>query len=167
MMNNKALVPGSFDPITVGHLDIIKRASALFDEIIVLVTNNSAKKTLFDIEQRVALVKDAVKDIPNVTVDCDNRLLVDYMKNNGIAVQVKGIRNEKDFSYENELFGIYNKISEYKYSNPTETLFMPSKPEYFAVSSTFVREMIKYNEDFSYLVPNAVLLQEILDKKVR
>lgn len=166
-MSKKAVVPGSFDPITLGHLDIIKRAAVLFDEVVVLVTNNSSKKTVFNIEQRVALVRDAVKDISNVKADCDDGLLVDYMISNRIDVQVKGVRNDKDFSYESELFGIYNTISENKFSSFCETLFMPSKPEFLSLSSTFVREMLKYGEDCSYLVPNSAMLCDFYAKNVK
>lgn len=166
-MSKKAIIPGSFDPITLGHLDIIKRAAELFDEVIVLVTNNSSKKTLFNIEQRVALVRDAVCGISNVRADCDNGLLVDYIASNKIDVQIKGVRGESDFSYESELFGIYNKISENKYNGFCETLFMPTKPEFAHVSSTFVREMLKYGEDCSYLVPNYALLCENYTKNVK
>ena len=166
-MSKKAIIPGSFDPITLGHLDIIKRASELFDEVIVLVTNNSSKKTLFNIEQRVSLVRDAIAGLLNVRADCDNGILVDYIVSNKIDVQIKGVRGESDFCYESELFGIYNSISKNKYSAFCETLFMPAKPEHTHISSTFVREMLKYGEDTSYLVPNNEMLYGFYAKNVK
>jgi len=102
---SKALIPGSFDPITNGHLDIIRRTSSLFDEVIVLVSKNASKNYMLCSKKRTALVEDAVKELPNVTVMCYDGLLVDFAAENGIDVTVKGIRNDKDYSYEENMAG--------------------------------------------------------------
>lgn len=157
-----AILPGSYDPITNGHLDIIKRVSQMFDNVIVLVANNSEKNYLFSAENRTLLVKDAVKSISNVTVDYTDGMLVDYIANNNRPIIVKGIRNEVDFLYEKQMAEFNSDLSFEKYGFNAETLFLISKPEFNDVSSTKVRTLISENKDYKNLVPNSVLLASLL-----
>lgn len=160
MKDNKtsAVIPGSYDPITCGHLDLIIRASKLFDEVTVLICVNSSKRGFVDAETRKILCEDAVCDIPNVKVDVCGGLFADYCHNNGINVVVKGIRNLADFSYETELKQYNDCIFSDKYGYIPETVFLPSSSEFSHCSSTFIREMLKYNENVDKYVPNSKLL---------
>jgi len=153
-----AVIPGSYDPITNGHLDLIIRASKLFDEVTVLICVNSSKRGFVDVEIRKILCEDAVKDLSNVKVDVCGGLFADYCHNNGINAVIKGIRNLTDYSYESELKQYNDCIFKDKYEDVPETIFIPSSAEFSHCSSTFVREMLKYNEDVTKYVPNAKLL---------
>lgn len=157
-----AILPGSYDPITNGHLDIIKRVSQMFDNVIVLVANNSEKNYLFSAENRTLLVKDAVKSISNVTVDYTDGMLVDYIANNNRPIIVKGIRNEVDFLYEKQMSEFNMNFSFENYGFHAETLFLISKPEFNDVSSTKVRTLISENKDYKNFVPNSDLLASLL-----
>lgn len=160
-MSNKrtlAVIPGSYDPITNGHLDLIIRASKLFDEVTVLLCVNSSKRGFVDTETRKMLCEDAVKDLKNVRVDVCGGLFADYCHDNGINVVVKGIRNLSDYSYESELMLYNDRIFKDKNYNVPETVFLPSSHELSYCSSTFVREMLKYNENVEKHVPNVKLL---------
>lgn len=157
-----AILPGSYDPITNGHLDIIKRVSQMFDNVIVLVANNSEKNYLFSAENRTLLVKDAVKSISNVTVDYTDGMLVDYIANNNRPIIVKGIRNEVDFLYEKQMAEFNSDLSFEKYGFNAETLLLISKPEFNEISSTKVRTLISERKDYKNLVPNSHLLTSLL-----
>lgn len=146
-----AIYPGTFDPITLGHLDIIQRVSRLFDKLVVSVVMNIDKNPLFDIEQRVELIKKVVADIPNVEVTCSIELLADFAKNYENPVIIKGLRNHIDYEYETTM-AVFNK----KLNPQLETFFITSKLEYTYVSSTAVRQLALYGADLSEYVPGAV-----------
>ena len=147
----KAVCPGSFDPITNGHLDVIERASGLFDEVIIAVLANSTKTGLFTIAERLSLAKDAVSHIPNVKVDTWSGLLVDYCKANKIGAIVKGLRAVSDFDYELQMAQMNLQLK------GVDTLLMATKPAYSFLSSSLVREIARYGGDVSSLVPGGVL----------
>lgn len=142
-----AVYPGSFDPVTFGHLDIIKRSAAIFDKLIVAVSVNSEKKAMFTMEERVEFIKNAVKDYENVEVHLLNGLLVDYAKEAGASVIIKGLRAVSDFEYEFQM-ALTNK----KICPEIETLFMMTAQEYSYLSSSIVKEIAKYNGNIDYLV---------------
>ena len=157
-----ALVPGSYDPITLGHLDIITRVSSLFDRVIVLVSPNSAKNYMFDEQTSAELAKDAVKNLKNVSVDIYGGLLADYSHNNKVDVIVKGIRNSADYEYENNMALSNTRLYDDIYSGQLETLFMPCSPHYSYISSTLARVMIKRGCNLSEIIPNENLLKSFL-----
>ncbi len=147
----RAICPGSFDPVTVGHLDVIRRAAALFDEVIVLVAVNSAKKTMFTAEQRVEQLRLATGDIPGVRVECFDGLLAAYARENGVCALVKGVRNAQDLEYEQPM------AHANRYLNETlETVLLPANPAVSWISSTIVREMLRYHQNISEMVPAGV-----------
>jgi pantetheine-phosphate adenylyltransferase len=147
----KAVCPGSFDPITNGHIDVIERASGLFDQVVIAVLANSSKTGLFSIEERLILAKDAVAHIPNVTVDTWSGLLVDYCKANNIGAIIKGLRAVSDFDYELQMAQMNLQLK------GVDTLLMATKPAYSFLSSSLVREIARYGGDVSALVPTGVL----------
>ena len=153
----KAIYPGSFDPITNGHLDIIKRSANLFDELVIGVLNNSAKNPLFSIDERVNIIKELTKDIPNVAVDSFDGLLVDYAASVDASVVIRGLRAVTDFEYELQIAQT-NKVEYPK----LETLFMTSSLQYSYLSSTIVREFASYGGDITKFVPESIipLIQE-------
>ena len=155
---SRALIPGSYDPITVGHLDIIKRTAALFDEVIVLVSKNSTKNYMLCSQKRATLVEDAVKKLHNVRVAIYDGLLVDFAKTNEVDVTVKGIRNDKDYQYEESMAGTNMLLSRKLYGRDFETMYLPCSKEYADVSSTVVRMLLANEGDVSGLVPNGELL---------
>lgn len=147
-----AVYPGSFDPITNGHLDIIRRASKLYDRLIVGVLNNMNKKPMFSAEERKELIDRVTEDIPNVTCDVFSGLLVDFAKNNGATVIVKGLRTVADFEYEFQM-ALLNKAL-----NPEfETMFLMTDTKYSYISSSMVKEVAKYNGELNGLVPQQVI----------
>jgi len=152
----KAVCPGSFDPITNGHLDVIERASGLFDEVTIAVLVNSSKSGLFTIEERIKMAKDASTHLPNVKVDTWSGLLVDYCKSHDIRAIVKGLRAVSDFDYELQMAQMNLQLK------GVDTLLMATKPAYSFLSSSLVREIARYGGDVSALVPAGVLnaLQE-------
>ena len=153
-----AVYPGSFDPITNGHLDIVKRASRLYDKVIVGVLNNSSKKPMFSSMERKEMIDENIKDMPNVTCDVFSGLLVDFAKQNGATVIVKGLRTVADFEYEFQL-ALLNKAL-----NPEfETMFMMTDSKYSYISSSVVKDVAKYNGELDGLVPQNVILK-IKDK---
>ena len=153
-----AICPGSFDPITLGHLNIIRRASRIFDNVVVVVMVNSEKKTpLFTLEERVELIERVVKRLPNVKVDTSSRLLADYAKQFEGAVLVKGLRAVSDYESEAQMALINKKM------NPNlETVFLTSSEKYTYISSSVVKEMARYGTDLRKFVP-----MEILDDVIR
>lgn len=159
---SRALVPGSYDPITVGHLDIIKRTASLFDEVVVLVSKNTSKNYMLCSEKRAMLVEDAVKKLHNVRVAIYDGLLVDFAKTNDIDVTVKGIRNDKDYQYEESMAGTNMLLSRKLYGRDFETMYLPCSKEYADVSSTVIRMILSNDGDVSGLVPNAELLMNTI-----
>lgn len=155
---SRALIPGSYDPITLGHLDIIKRTANLFDEVVVLVSKNSSKNYMLCSEKRAMLVENAVKKLHNVRVAIYDGLLVDFAKANDIDVTVKGIRNDKDYQYEESMAATNMLLSRKLYGRDFETMYLPCSKEYADVSSTIVRMILSNDGDISGLVPNEELL---------
>lgn len=151
----KAIIPGSFDPITNGHLDIIKRAAGIFDEVYVVIFINPDKKYLFSMEERELFIELAVKeclaDHKNIKVAYDDGYVVDFMKRHGIDVIVKGVRDEKDFTYEADMAKINKSLYE-----KAETLLLVSDEEYREISSTKVRELIIHRQSIKKFVPAPV-----------
>lgn len=159
---SKALLPGSYDPITVGHLDIIKRCSKMFDEVVVLIAKNAQKNYMLCSEKRATLVYDAVKELPNVKVDVFDGLLVEYAFHNNIDVTVKGIRNNADYQYEQNMAVTNEKLSQSLYCKSFETLFLQCSDSLSGVSSSLVRLILAKDGDLSNLVPNPELLKSTL-----
>ena len=147
----KAIYPGSFDPITNGHLNIINRASKLYDELIVLVAISPAKKPFFSIEEKVNMIKDSVKDLPNVKVDFYEGLVVDYASKNNVQVLVRGLRAVSDFEYEFQLAAANRFIN-----NEIEMVFFMANSENNFISSSMIKEMALAGQDVSSLVPPMV-----------
>ncbi len=155
----RAIYPGSFDPVTLGHLNIIKRAAAMFDELIVCVSVNSSKSSgLFTPEERVELIRKVTEDIPNVRVDCSRDLLAAYAKKNRARVLVKGLRAVSDYEAEIQMAMINAKL----YSK-LDTVFLYTSPKYAYLSSTVVKEMARYGADLSDFVPRQII-QNVQDK---
>lgn len=148
-----AVYPGSFDPMTLGHLDIIKRASKMFDHLTVSVLDNKAKNALFSVEERVSILKEATKDIPNVSVDSFSGLLVDYTKQKDIHVSVRGLRAVTDFEYELQIAQTNRKLSD----GSLDTVFLTTSLEYAYLSSSSVKEIAAFHGDISQLVPDFVV----------
>lgn len=148
----KAVYPGSFDPVTFGHEDMIKRSAAIVDELIVGVLNNSEKNSLFSVGERVSMLKELTKDIPNVTVDSFDGLLVDYMKESGATIIVRGLRAVTDFEYELQIAQTNHEIYE-----QIETIFLTTRLEYAYLSSTIVKEVASYGGDISRFVPQQII----------
>ncbi len=149
----KVVYPGSFDPITLGHLDIIKRAASLFDELIISVLNNKEKMPLFSVEERVKILKKVTADLPNVKVDSFSGLLVEYAKENDISVAVRGLRTTNDFEYELQIAQTNDMLS----GGKLETIFLTANPEYSFISSSAVREIASFGGNVSSCVPDDVL----------
>jgi pantetheine-phosphate adenylyltransferase len=147
----KAVFPGSFDPPTYGHLNIIERARGIFEELYVVVAVNSDKSYLFSPEERVNLLKDLLKDYPNVSVHICDTLIVDFAKKFGCRVLVRGVRSVPDFSYEFEL-SIINKSLD----PSIETFIMPTDPRYFVLRSSAIKELVVFNGDLTGMVPPSV-----------
>lgn len=146
-----AVYPGSFDPITYGHLDIIQRGSRVFDRLIVAVLHNSSKKPLFTLEERMRLIREVTRDIPNVEVDCFEGLLVDYIRSIKADVILRGLRAISDFEYELQIASINREMN-----NEAETLFMMTNNKYSFLSSSIVKEFAQYGADVGELVPGVV-----------
>lgn len=155
---SKAVYPGSFDPFSNGHLDIVKRASKLFDEIHVLVSNNIFKKTIFSTEERINLIKKCTTDIPNLVITSFDGLVVNYCKDNEISIIIRGLRNYSDYEAEFSLYQ-YNKDI---YPNVETILLLPSTKTQF-VSSSAIKELLNFNCDISKYVPKEIK-QDIIDK---
>ncbi|MBQ8327351.1 MAG: pantetheine-phosphate adenylyltransferase [Lachnospiraceae bacterium] len=147
-----AIYPGSFDPITYGHLDIIKRSAEIFDELIVAVLDNKAKTPLFSVEERVKILQEATKDIPNVKVDSFSGLLIEYAKKKDIHVSIRGLRAITDFEYELQIAQTNSKLS----GGALDTIFLTTSLEYAYLSSSSVKEIASFNGDISQCVPDFV-----------
>lgn len=155
-----AIYPGSFDPITLGHLNIIRRAAYIFDKVVVCVMVNSAKQTLFTLEERMDLILRSTARFPNVTVDTSASLLAEYAKTHEGAVIVKGLRAISDFESEFQMATINKKI------NPDlDTLFLTASEKYTYLSSTIVKEMARYGADIREFVPFEIIDDVITKSK--
>ena len=151
--------PGTFDPITNGHLDIIKRATKIFDKLYVLVATNINKKTLFSVDERINLIKEVTKDIENVEVVSSSLLTVDFAKQVGASAMIRGLRMVSDFEYELQL-ATFNK----HLNDDIETVFIMSSHEYSFLSSSTVKEIASYSSDISTFVPEVVV--NVLKEKI-
>ena len=148
----RAIYPGSFDPVTYGHLDIIHRSAKIFDELIVGVLNNVQKSPLFSVEERVKILKEVTKDLPNVKVEQFSGMLVEYAKQNDIQVNVRGLRSMTDFEYEMQIAQYNNQLS----NGSLETVFMATNPAFSYISSSGVREVAGFKGDLSPYTPETV-----------
>ncbi len=156
----RAVCPGSFDPVTNGHVDVIYRAAALYDELVVAVLVNPGKAGLFSVEDRIELIRDAVADLPHVTVDSFEGLLVDYCRVHDIPVIVKGLRAIGDFDYELQMAQMNRELA------GVETLFVPTAPQVGHLSSSLVKQIATFGGDVSRLVPKGVL-DRLLQERAR
>ncbi|MFJ5761716.1 pantetheine-phosphate adenylyltransferase [Neobacillus sp. NPDC093182] len=157
-MASIAVCPGSFDPITYGHLDIIRRGAKVFDKVYVSVMNNSSKNPLFSVEERINLIKEVTKDLPTVTVDEHSGLLVDYAKSVKANAIIRGLRAVSDFEYEMQITSMNRVLND-----EIETFFIMTNSQYSFLSSSIVKEVSKYNGNISELVPPIV--EAALNKK--
>ena len=147
----RCVCPGSFDPVTNGHLDVIERASRLYDEVTVAVLVNKSKQGLFTVEERIELLTEVTAHFGNVVIDSFHGLLVDYAREHGIPVIVKGLRAVSDFDYELQMAQMNHRLT------GVETLFVATNPEYSFLSSSLVKEVATFGGDVSGLVPDVVL----------
>ena len=154
----RAIYPGSFDPLTLGHLDMIERSAKVVDELVIGVLNNSAKNSLFSLDERVSMIKEMTESMPNVTVASFDGLLVDYMKEINATIIVRGLRAVTDFEYELQIAQT-NHVE-----NPeVETIFLTTSLQYSYLSSTIVKEFASYGGDISKFVP-ARFIDRIYEK---
>lgn len=153
----RAVCPGSYDPATNGHLDIIERAASQFDEVVVAVLINKAKSYLFEVSDRMAMLKEITEHVSNIRVDSWHGLLVDYCTVNGIATIVKGLRAVSDFDYELQMAQLNYQLS------GVDTMFLPSKPHYSYLSSSVVKEVATYGGNVGHLLP-ATVHQRLIER---
>ena len=154
----KAVYPGSFDPITFGHLDIIERSAKMVDELVIAVLRNSAKNSLFSLEERVNMIRELTKDLPNVKVETFDGLLVDYMSQIDANIIVRGLRAVTDFEYELQIAQMNHVLKD-----EAETIFLITNLKYSYLSSSLVKEIASYGGDISKFVP-AQLMDRIYEK---
>jgi len=155
-----AVCPGSFDPVTYGHLDIITRGAKIFDKVVVSVLVNSAKTPLFTVEERMELLREVTRDIPNVEVDSFSGLLINYMREKQAKVLIRGLRAVSDFEYEMQMASINRKLDD-----DVETFFMMTNNQYSYLSSSIVKEVAKYGGNVHGLVPPSI--EEALQEKYK
>jgi pantetheine-phosphate adenylyltransferase len=161
---SSAVCPGSFDPVTNGHLDVIGRVAAQFDEVIVTVMINKSKQGMFTIDERIAMMREATADLPNVRVDAWHGLLVDYAKANGATAIVKGLRGANDFDYELQMAQMNHKLT------GVDTLFVATNPRYSYLSSSLVKEVATFGGDVADMLPakvHAQLLARIEERRAQ
>ena len=160
-MKKIAIYPGSFDPITNGHVDLIKRASKLFDEVIVAITQNANKSSFLSIDERVSAAENSIRPLKNTQVLSFNSLLVDFAKEHNAQIIIRGLRAVSDFEYEFQLSGMNKRLN-----SEIETLFMTPSEEFANISSSLVREILMLGGDISPFVPSEVkkILLEISKK---
>ena len=150
-MKRQAVLPGTFDPPTLGHLNVIQRASRLYDTLFVVIAVNAMKQCLFQEEERLSMMKDLLKEYPNVKVFTWEGLVADFCREHGIQVMIRGVRALADFGYEFELAMTNKQL------NPEiETVFMPTDPQFFVLRSSAIKEMAAYGADISKMVPKRV-----------
>ena len=150
-MTLTALCPGTFDPVTNGHVDIVQRAAGLFDRVVVAVVENPAKEPLFPAAERVEMLRESLAGLANVQVESFTGLLVDYARTRGVGVIVKGLRAVSDFDYELQMAQMNRHLGE------VETCFVPTSPRWSYLSSSLVKEIARFDGDVSGLVPEQVL----------
>lgn len=150
----RAIYPGSFDPVTFGHIDIIERSAKMADELVVAILNNSAKNPLFSVEERVSMLKDITSHVPNVKIQFFDGLLIDYAKKIGATIIIRGLRAVTDFEYELQIAQT-NRIV----SSEIDTVFLTTSLEYAYLSSTIVKEVASYGGDISHFVPEQLIPQ--------
>ena len=155
---SSAIYPGSFDPVTLGHLDVIKRSAEMFDEVIIGVLNNTSKTPLFSVKERVNMLSEVVSDIPNVRVESFGGLLIDFARQNGVKTIIRGLRAVTDFEYELQIAQT-NHIE----NTDIETIFLTTNLQYSYLSSTIVKEFASYGGDISKFVP-ARFIDRIYEK---
>lgn len=148
----RAVYPGSFDPITFGHLDIIGRSAKMVDELVIAVLRNSAKNSLFSLEERVNMIRELVKDLPNVKVETFDGLLVEYMRKIDATIIVRGLRAVTDFEYELQIGQMNHVLNE-----EAETIFLMTNLKYSYLSSSLVKEIASYGGDISKFVPDEII----------
>lgn len=146
-----AIYPGSFDPITKGHLDILRNASEIFDKVIIAVAHNSAKRGFLTKDERIMLINESVKEFSNVEVDSFEGLTIDYAKKHNAQILIRGLRAVSDFEYEMQLSQTNSALCE-----EIKTVFLTTKPEYNFISSSTIKEILNNNGDISKFVPDAV-----------
>lgn len=156
----KVIYPGSFDPVTYGHLDIIQRCSEKFQHVIIGVLNNTNKEGLFSVEERINLLKETTKEFKNVEIDSFSGLLADYVKEKNCNIVIRGLRAVSDYEYEMQMALVNRKLDE-----NIETLFMVSRSEYVYLSSSIVKEIASHDGNISYFVPEIV--EKSLKNKIR
>lgn len=161
MRKNCAMLPGTFDPPTLGHLDIITRSAALYDELYVVIADNISKKTLFSALERKAMLEEILKDYGNIQVLCWQGLVVDFARKYDVGVMIRGVRALVDFGYEFELAETNKQLCP-----EVEILFMPTNPNFFLLRSSAIKEMAAFGADISSMVPKVVMdaLKDKLDK---
>jgi pantetheine-phosphate adenylyltransferase len=158
----RAVCPGSYDPVTNGHLDIIGRAAKLFDEVVVAVLINKNKKTLFSVEERTDMLAEVTSQWPNVRIDSWHGLLVDYCREHDIKAIVKGLRAVSDYDYELQMAQMNHQLS------AVDTLFMPTNPIYSFLASSLVKDVATYGGDVSTLLPPTIerrLMQRLAERR--
>ena len=147
-----AIYPGSFDPVTFGHLDVIRRAASMFDELTVSVLNNPQKTPLFSVEERVKILEEATKELPNVKVDSFSGLLINYAREKDVHIAIRGLRAITDFEYELQIAQTNRKLS----NGELDTIFLTTSLEYAYLSSSSVKEIAEFHGDISQCVPDFV-----------
>ena len=152
-MKTKALYTGSFDPLTNGHLDIIKRAARLYDELTLGIIINPQKKSMFTLEERELMLKETLKSIENVNVDRFSGLTADYVNDNGYNVVIRGLRNAADFGYELQMAQMNNTL----FDEGIETVFLMADPKYSFISSSVIKEVFSLGGSIEGLVPDTIL----------
>lgn len=154
------IYPGSFDPVTYGHLDIIERCSKKFDKVIVAILSNSSKKTLLTVEERFEILKKSIEKYDNVEVDTFSGLLVDYAKQKGISTVIRGLRAVTDFEYELQMALMNRQLDD-----EMETIFLMSSSQYTFLSSSIVKEVARFDRDISSFVPKVV--EDLIRRKLK
>ncbi|WP_182357432.1 pantetheine-phosphate adenylyltransferase [Tomitella gaofuii] len=159
-----AVCPGSFDPVTNGHLDVFRRVAAQFGEVIITVMINKSKQGMFSVDERIELLEDAVRDLPNVRVDSWHGLLVEYAQNNAVTAIVKGLRGANDFDYELQMAQMNRALT------GVDTFFVPADPQYGYLSSSLVKEVATFGGDVEGMLPDhvhATLLRRLAERAAR